>query len=84
MGGVDVLANGQCVLKAKVRAAPTDGQANAALISLFAKTLDVARSRVTLAAGDSARIKRLAIEGDSKALVARLETIAEAITSRRT
>ena len=80
MGGVETLADGRIVLKARVRAAPTDGQANAALIALLAKTLDVARSKVTLAAGDSARIKRIAIEGDGKALAARLETIVNGLT----
>jgi uncharacterized protein (TIGR00251 family) len=75
VGGIDTLADGRCVLKARVRAAPTEGQANAALIQLLAKTLDVARSKVTLAAGESARIKRIAIEGDGKALAARLEQI---------
>jgi uncharacterized protein (TIGR00251 family) len=75
VGRIDTLADGRCVLKARVRAAPTEGQANAALIQLLAKTLDVARSKVTLAAGESARIKRIAIEGDGKALAARLEQI---------
>ena len=75
VGGIETLADGRMVLKARVRAAPTEGQANAALIALLAKTLDVARSKVTLAAGESARIKRIAIEGDGKALAARLEKI---------
>ena len=80
VGGVEALSDGRIVLKARVRAAPTEGQANAALIALLAKTLDVARSKVTLAAGDSARIKRIAIEGDGKALAARLETIVSGLT----
>ena len=80
VGGVEALSDGRIVLKARVRAAPTEGQANAALIALLAKTLDVARSKVTLAAGDSARIKRIAIEGDGKALAARLETIVNGLT----
>lgn len=73
VGGIQTLADGHVVLKARVRAAPTEGQANSALIALLAKTLDVARSKVTLAAGESARIKRIAIEGDGKALAAQLE-----------
>jgi uncharacterized protein (TIGR00251 family) len=73
VGGIETLADGRMVLKARVRAAPTEGQANTALIALLAKTLDVARSKVTLAAGESARIKRIAIEGDGKLLAARLE-----------
>jgi uncharacterized protein len=81
VGGVETLADGRSVLKARVRAAPTGGEANAALISLFAKALDLARSKVTLAAGESARIKRIAIEGDGKSLAARLETIASGFKS---
>ena len=58
-----------------MRAAPTDGEANAALLSLLAKTLDVPRRTVTLAAGDTARIKRIAIAGDGAALAARLQRL---------
>ena len=76
IGGVEILADGRAVVKARVRAAPTEGQANAALILLLARTLDVPRSKVTLAAGESARIKRIAIAGDGKALAARLGSIA--------
>ena len=54
--GIEQLADGRSVLKARVRAAPTEGEANAALISLLAKTLDVPRRTVTLAAGETARI----------------------------
>jgi uncharacterized protein YggU (UPF0235/DUF167 family) len=75
-----MLADGRIVLKARVRAAPTGGEANAALILLVATTLDVARSKVTLAAGESARIKRIAIEGNGAALAARLETILSGLT----
>ncbi len=58
-----------------MRAAPTDGEANAALTSLLAKALDVPRRAVTLAAGETARIKRFVVEGDSAALAARLERL---------
>jgi len=54
---------GRPVLKARVRAAPVDGKANAALIALLAKALDVPRSRITLVGGDTARLKTLEIEG---------------------
>lgn len=73
--GIETLSDGRTVLKLRVRAAPTDGEANAALISLLAKTLDVVRRAVTLAAGETARIKRIEIEGDGAALAARLERI---------
>ena len=73
--GIEMLADGRPVLKARVRAAPTEGEANTALISLLAKTLDVPRRTVTLAAGDTSRIKRIEIEGDGAALAARLQNL---------
>ena len=75
VGGIETLADGRCVLKARVRAAPTEGQANAALIALLAKALDVPRSRVTFPAGEISRIKRIEIAGDGAALAARLEQL---------
>lgn len=57
----------------RVRARPVEGQANAALIALLAGALDLPRSRVTLEAGDQARIKRLRLEGlDAATVRARL------------
>jgi uncharacterized protein (TIGR00251 family) len=73
--GVDALADGSPVLKARVRAAANEGAANAALVWLLAKTIDVAPRRVTLVSGASARIKRLKIQGDGAALAAALEAI---------
>ena len=75
LDGIETLADGRAVLKGRVRAAPTEGEANAALISLLAKALDVPRRRMTLAAGDISRIKRIEIEGDGAALAARLEQL---------
>ena len=46
-----------------MRAAPIEGQANAALIVFIAKALKVPKSRVSLVAGDTARLKCLEIEG---------------------
>lgn len=60
---------GRAVLKARVSAAPTDGQANAALLKLLAKALGVPRSALTLAAGDTARVKTILVEGLSDAEV---------------
>jgi hypothetical protein len=74
--GAETLADGRAVLKARVRAAPSEGEANVALIRLLAKVLDVAPRSVTLAAGATGRIKRLTIEGDGGALAAALEAVA--------
>jgi uncharacterized protein YggU (UPF0235/DUF167 family) len=66
-------ADGAVHLKARVRAAPEDGKANAALIALLAESLDVPKSAVRIASGTTARLKRVEIAGDGKALAARLE-----------
>lgn len=70
--GIEVLADGRPVLRARVRAAPSDGAANAALLALIAKTLRVAPRQVALIAGATARIKRVKITGDGTALAAAL------------
>jgi uncharacterized protein len=73
--GIEVLSDGRCVLKARVRAPASEGEANAGLVRLIARSLGVAPSSVTLAAGAAARIKRLTIAGDGAGIVAALEKI---------
>jgi uncharacterized protein YggU (UPF0235/DUF167 family) len=70
--GLDIAADGRCRLKARVRAAPEKGKANAALERLVARILDLPVSAVSLTAGASARLKTLQITGDPKILAARL------------
>ncbi|MBV9996277.1 MAG: DUF167 domain-containing protein [Caulobacteraceae bacterium] len=66
-------AAGRPVLKARVAAAPADGQANAALIGLLAEALGRPKSAVRLAAGAGSRLKQLEISGVTEAeLVAKL------------
>jgi uncharacterized protein YggU (UPF0235/DUF167 family) len=74
--GIELLADGRSVLKARVRAAPSEGEANAALIRLLAKAVGVPPRDVVLSAGATARIKRLTIAGDGPTLIAALEKIA--------
>ena len=74
--GIELLADGRSVLKVRVRAAPSEGEANAALVRLVAKAIGVPPRDVTLVAGDTARIKRLVISGDPPTLIAALEKIA--------
>ncbi len=73
--GIEVLADGRAVLKARVRAAPSEGEANAALVALLARSLSVSRSAVTLAAGSTARLKTLLIAGEADRLAERLEQL---------
>ena len=70
--GVETLADGREVLKVRVRAAPTEGEANAALILLLSKRLGLPRSRITLVAGASARLKTALLIGDAAELSKRL------------
>lgn len=74
--GTEALSDGRAVLKVRVQAPPSDGEANAALIKLIAKAVGVPPRDVSLVAGATARIKRLAISGDGPTLVAALEKIA--------
>jgi uncharacterized protein YggU (UPF0235/DUF167 family) len=74
--GIEQRPDGQCVLKVRVRAAASEGEANAALIALMARALGVPRSAVALVSGASARLKRLAIAGHGPTLGAALEKIA--------
>jgi uncharacterized protein (TIGR00251 family) len=71
--GMAQLADGSQVLKVRVRAAPHEGAANAALIAVMAKTLSVPQSRVALVSGQTARVKTISIDGESTNLAARLE-----------
>ena len=73
--GIEVLADGRCVLKARVRVPASEGEANAALIRLLARTLGLAPRAVTLIAGDTARIKRMHVAGEGHALAAALEKL---------
>jgi uncharacterized protein (TIGR00251 family) len=73
--GIECRADGRAVLKARVRAAPLDGEANEALRRLIAKALGIAPRQVEVAAGATARVKRLRIAGDARALDAMLERL---------
>jgi uncharacterized protein YggU (UPF0235/DUF167 family) len=77
--GIETLADGRAVLKARVRAAPSEGEANDALCRLIAKATSVPLRDVTLVAGATARIKRLAISGDPPTLIAALEKLVETL-----
>jgi uncharacterized protein len=74
-GGIARLADGRAVLKARVRAAASEGEANSALLQLIARTLAVPASSVSLVAGDTARIKRLKIAGNAGTLSTNLERL---------
>ena len=78
--GIECRADGAMMLKARVRAAPFEGQANAALCRLLARELGLAPRQVEIAAGASARVKRLRIAGDPRMLDAMLERLSKGRT----
>jgi uncharacterized protein (TIGR00251 family) len=47
----------------RVTAAPTDGEANKAVIELLAKTLGIPKSNIEILSGGASRQKRIAISG---------------------
>lgn len=56
-------------LKVAVTSPPVDGEANAAVIELLAKTLGVARGAVEVIAGASSRRKTIKVSGVSRAAI---------------
>ena len=54
---------GRPVLKVRVSAAATEGAANAAVLALLAKSLGLPKSRLSLAGGDTSRLKQIEVEG---------------------
>ena len=73
--GVVVLDDGRAVMKARVKAAPERGAANAALEALVARVLDVPRSAVSVVKGGTSRIKLLTIDGDPARLAKRIKAL---------
>jgi uncharacterized protein YggU (UPF0235/DUF167 family) len=76
LDGIETLADNRPLLKARVRAAPSEGAANDALLRLIAKALAISLRNVTLAGGATSRVKRLAVAGGGAMLAAALEKIA--------
>lgn len=54
------------ILRVRIRAIPEKGKANEMLISYLAEKLDISKSSLRLVSGQSARIKRIAIESLTK------------------
>jgi len=77
--GVECRADGRLVLKARLRAAPAEGEANEALRQLLAKALGIAPRQVEIASGAATRQKRLRIAGDPRLLDAALERLTKGL-----
>ena len=73
--GIEQMADGRPVLKVRVRAAPSEGEANDALVRLIAKTLGVAPRAVELAGGHDVARQAAAHRRRGPALAAALEKV---------
>ncbi len=69
LDGVETGSDGKSYLKARVRAVPEDGKANAALEILLAKQAKLPRSAVNVIAGQTARLKQVELKGDAPAIL---------------
>lgn len=68
-------AHGALWLRATVRSVPEKGKANTALIKLLAKELNMPPAAISLESGDTSRLKRVRIVGQSDAIAAKLQTL---------
>lgn len=65
-------ADGAKLLKIAVNAPPDDGKANQAVLALLAKTIGIAKTRLSLVSGATARKKVVRLEAVDAALLTRL------------
>ena len=68
-------ADGTDYLKVRVAAPPHDGKANAALLVLLSKSLGVAKSKIRIAGGETARLKTIQIAAVPASVAARLDAM---------
>ena len=70
--GISALSDGRSVLKARVRCAPENGEANAALEALLAKACAVGRTQASVTTGATSRLKTVTLTGQADLLLAAL------------
>jgi uncharacterized protein len=73
--GISTGADGKAHVKIRVSAPPEGGKANAALIALLAKVFGVAKSSVSIGAGETSRLKQVAIDGNGDLLALTLRHV---------
>lgn len=78
--GVEATADGPA-FRARVRAVPADGEANAAVQELLAGWLGLPKSRVSLLAGAKSRVKSFAVTGELATIEAILVRKSAALAS---
>ncbi|MFG1352014.1 DUF167 family protein [Xanthobacter autotrophicus] len=82
LDGVAELSDGRAVLKIRVKVAPEDGAATAAVTRVLAQAAGVAASQVRLTSGATARVKTFRIAGNAAELAATLTAAAVVPTGK--
>ncbi|WP_375208210.1 DUF167 family protein [Hyphococcus sp.] len=75
-------ADGEARLAVKVTAPPDKGKANAAILKLLAAALGLAKSALTVTAGETSRLKTIDVKAEKKALSAALKKLGEPGTGK--
>lgn len=73
IAGVAMAADGRAALAVRIAAPPVEGAANTALLAFIGKQMGVPKSTLTVAAGETSRLKTIQILGDPTDLAARLD-----------
>ncbi len=71
IGGWRAGADGREELEVRVAAAPTDGEANAAVVKLLAKELGVPKGAIRIVQGEASRHKRIELPVEEQELRSR-------------
>ena len=69
-----IMGEHDAALKVAVSAAPEKGKANKAVCALIAKTLGIAKSHVSVVAGETSRDKKVLIRGSDATSIAQVLT----------
>jgi uncharacterized protein YggU (UPF0235/DUF167 family) len=72
IGGWKTDSGGRAYLEVRVAAAPADGAANEEVLRLLAKALELPKSSLAIASGQTARLKRIELPIDEAEVRARL------------
>jgi uncharacterized protein (TIGR00251 family) len=72
LGGIVDAGGGRVALSVRLAAPPVDGAANRALIAFLAKRLDIPKSSIVIASGETSRVKTVIIGNVTEAALRRL------------
>ena len=81
--GVGEASDGRVHVRARVRALPEKGAANAALEKLIANWLNIPKSSITVVSGSTARLKTVRLTGDPGRLASAVATALAPATKPR-